>query len=98
MVSGPDFVGRGWLLFGRLLLRILLMLVLLVQPNLQMAVQMVFFSGALMVRAPLAGAAHSAGACFAQACGGGHSAVRAGCGAGVTACGSGGSVPEASGT
>ena len=70
------------------------------------------FSGALMVRATLAGAAHSAGACFAQACGGehssvrarflracggGHSAVRAGCGAGVTACRLGGSVPEASG-
>ena len=62
------------------------------------------FSGALMVRATLAGAAHSAGACFAQACGGEHSsvragflracggqhsAVRAGCGAGVTACGLG---------
>ena len=59
------------------------------------------FSGALMVRATLAGTAHSAGACFAQACGGehssvrarflracggGHPAVRAGCGAGDTAC------------
>ena len=58
-----------------------------------------------MVRATLAGAVQSAGACFAQACGGEHSSVRArffasvrwrtfcavhaGCGAGVTACGLG---------
>ena len=57
-----------------------------------------------MVRVTLAGAAHSAGACIApacggdhssvrarffRACGGGHSAVRAGCGAGVSACGVG---------
>ena len=35
------------------------------------------FPGALMVRATLAGAALSAGACIAQACGGEHSSVRA---------------------
>ena len=62
------------------------------------------FPGVLMVRATQAGAAHSVGACIAQACGGehssvparffracggGHSAVRAGCGAGVSAFGFG---------
>ena len=35
------------------------------------------FPGALMVRATLAGAAHSAGACIAQACGGEHFSVPA---------------------
>ena len=70
------------------------------------------FPGALMVRANPAAAAHPAGACIAQpcggehssvparssrACGGGHSAVRAGCGAGVFCLRSWGALPEASG-
>ena len=42
-------------------------------------------SGAPLL-ASLAGATQSAGACSARACGGGHSSVRAGCGAGVAAC------------